>query len=201
MLKKILSAIFCLLSFNAYSQIKNGEIIHDSGLFYECLETQLPAISQPWIMKNYIIDRGISHSEQISDSSHQTRYIRFLKLGPVLIDEVHFSLGISNIPPLDFNKEPEIDTNNGQDNLITDKRSYEKVIKYILSNKRCLQDDTSGLHALNKVGSYKIIIEQKKVFYLSSRNSKFFFSCLYEFLKEEKVDDRIVTEMLTDDYR
>jgi hypothetical protein len=122
-------------------------------------------------------------------------------LGPVLIDEVHFAVGISKIPNLNIRTEPEIDENNGQDDLITDPASYEKIRSYIFENQKYLQTDTVGLNSKTQVGSYKIVVNGKNIFYLRPKNSKNFFERLYKVLREGNADDRIATQMIKDDYK
>jgi hypothetical protein len=128
-------------------------------------------------------------------------FIRFLKLGPVPIDEVHISVSLSKIPAINIRTEPEISIDNEEYNLITDTLTYLKLKGYIYADKSYLQQDTVGLNYKSMVGSYKIIIDGKNIFYLRSGNSHIFFENLYYYLRKENADKKIVTEMIKNSYR
>jgi hypothetical protein len=127
-------------------------------------------------------------------------FVRFLKLGPVLIDEVHVSVSLSKIPPINIKTEPEINKDNGEYNLITDTLTYLKLKHYINTNKSYLQQDTIGLNYNNKTGSYKIVIDGENIFYLKSDKSNKFFENLHRYLRKENADERVVDQMIKDLY-
>lgn len=213
-MKKMLFLIFCLISTKSYCKTAIGSSSEKIAFFNNAnyFEPSKPEILYP--AKNAIAifayngkllagfgfengdvklcTTGLSLASPIDSNVH---FVRFLKLGPVLIDEPQLAVGISKIPPIDRKSEPEIGVYNPEVSVLTDTSTYQKMKEYIYYNEKLLQKDTIGLN-YNMIGNFKIIIDNKNSYYLKSSESHVFFKGLYSFLQQKKADERVIDQML-----
>ena len=118
-----------------------------------------------------------------------------------MIDEPHFSISLGKIPQPNIRTDPELQEPIGEDNVITDTATYKKVKNYIYAQQHYLQKDTAGLNYNSKLGSYKIVIDYKQVYYLKWDHSDIFFTGLYAYLRKEYADERVIAQMNKDLFR
>ncbi len=120
-------------------------------------------------------------------------FVRFLKLGPALIDETRFfSISLSKLPAINIRNEHDFEMPDEEDNTLTDTLTYRKFRNYLDENKQFFQSDTTGLNYNSKKGNYKIIIDFKNTYYLKWDKSNAFFSALISYLKQSDADKKAI---------
>jgi len=80
----------------------------------------------------------------------------------------------------------------GESNIVTDFSSYKAVKQFINKHLTDLQSDTSGLDYKSMHGSYEIVIDDKKIYYLKFDKAGGFFAELVAHITITKSDTRII---------
>ena len=119
-------------------------------------------------------------------------FVRFLQLNPKWPDVAHFSISLGKIPPVNIRTDPEILHQLEEHNIITDVSTYQAVKDFINKNLNYLQTDTIGLNYKAMQGTYKIVIDYRKSYYLKYDKANGFFAELIAYATKTKMDSRVI---------
>jgi len=143
--------------------------------------------------------------EAIAQNQKHLKYIRFLDIGvtpdahkantlTVSIDEIdrkiklernNFGLPVSR--PLGFDMDSLY-----QRYSVTDKRTYNKILKFLESQKQ-IKHTISELHVEHlEYPTFKIIVDGKRFFYIKHEDVDNFFNSLILYLKTNTCDPSII---------
>jgi len=119
-------------------------------------------------------------------------FVRFLHLNPPLPDVSHLTISVGKVPLIVVKPDSEPVKNLYETTILTDEVTYQAIKDFINANHDLLQSDTTGLNYTRIRGSFKIVIDYKKTYYLKYDKVKVFFRLLTAYCEKRKMDGRII---------
>jgi len=119
-------------------------------------------------------------------------FVRFLHLNPPLPDVSHLTISVGKVPLIVVKPDSEPVENLYETTILTDEATYQAIKDFINANRDLLQSDATGLNYTRIRGSFKIVIDYKKTYYLKYDNVRVFFRLLTAYCEKRKMDARII---------